>query len=114
MTILFSIIAQGIVGATANAIPAGHGVGARRQAITAAGLKAGLVIPQIRVLRIVNTFRRPARVIDSSLPQRLADRFPPAGEPADDVFLKDQKRRQDHHDQRDVFDEGLGLYFALT
>ena len=98
--------------ATLDAIPAGCGVRPHGKTVTAIRLKARLVIPEIGILGIKNAFGRPARVVNPPLAQGLPDGLPPAGKTADDIFLENQKRPQNQHDKRDVFDEGLGFCCA--
>ena len=97
-----------------DAVLAGRRIGPHGQAVAVVGVETRLVVPQARILKIKNAFRGPARVVNAPLAHGFSHGLPPPGEPAGDVFLKDQERREDHHDQRDVFDERLGFHFALT
>ncbi len=99
-------------GAISDTSLTSRGIRPDRKTVAAIRLKAGLVVPKMGVLKIINAFRGHPGVVNSPLPQGLPDGLPPSGEPAGDVFLKNQKRRQDHHDQSDVFDEGLSRFFS--
>lgn len=98
-------------GASLDTILAGGGIGRRREAVTLVRLKTRLIVPKVGVLKVIDTFRGQLRVENPPLAEALADGFPPAGEPADDIFLENKKRPQDQHDQRDVFNERLSCCF---
>src|SRR3989344_4598938 len=91
-------------GASLDTIVTGRDVRPGRKAVATVSVETRLIIPKISILKIKHALRAPGGIVNSSLTHGFADGFPASDKPAGDVFLKDQKRRHDRHDQRDVFD----------
>ncbi len=93
---------------------AGRGIRLDRKAVTTIRLKTRLVVPRIRVLEIINTFRGRARVINMPAAKSLPDAFPAPREPPADVFLEYHKSDQDDRDERHVFHQRLSASASVS